>query len=443
MSEGRRFTQKLYEHHIEDAFESGSVTREAYTSSLQDVKAALGLLKHQGEQGLLPMLETPFWKEDLLQFQAIANAYRKFRYVLVIGTGGATLGGRTLSALLQSWVMSDTHYPNLYFLDNLDSEIFWEIISLVNPATTGVLVISKSGETPETLIQLMRCLEYWEEFLTPEQLGQHITVITEPKPNTLRRIASHYGFQQLDHPPQVGGRFSCFTVASFLPAMIAGVNVKEVRQGAAYLLNQVFSQQTSAPVEGAALIWALHQTGKFPSHVMMPYGNVFIPFSLWHRQLWAESLGKDNKGFTPILSPCPLDQHSQLQLYLAGPKDKFFTFLYERQTARETPRANLWEAFPELKFLAHASISDLVQAEMAATIQVLSQRGCPARTIVVPTLQEISLGALMMHFMLETLLLAQLLKIDPLSQPAVDAGKILAKKFLLNQFAPKTPKKKI
>jgi len=131
VSEGKRFSQKLYEHYIDDVFESGALTKRSYTNALEAVKKVVSSLKTQGEQGLLPMLEAPFWKEDILQFQSVANAYRKFRYVLVIGTGGATLGGRTLCALLQSWVMSDTHYPNLYFLDNLDSEIFWEIISLL------------------------------------------------------------------------------------------------------------------------------------------------------------------------------------------------------------------------------------------------------------------------------------------------------------------------
>lgn len=433
MVEDTRFSEQLYHQDIENVFRNGILTREGYELSFHQTKQALSALKAEGDKGNLPMLEACFWKEDILQFQSIANAYRNFRYILVIGTGGSALGGKTLTSLFQSWVMSDAYFPTLYYLDNLDPEIFWEIMSVVNPATTGVFVISKSGETPETLIQLMRCLEYWQEFLTDEQLRQQITVITDPGPNTLARIAEAYGFTRLEHPPHVGGRFSCLTVAGLLPAMIIGVNIKDVRQGAAYLLNQVFSQESSAPVEGVAVMWALYQKYGISLHVMMPYGDSFVPFSLWYRQLLAESLGKEGKGFTPIHALGPLDQHSQLQLYLEGPRDKFFTLIYEKQMTRETPKTSLWEAFPELGFLAHASMSDLVQAEFKATSQVLSQRGCPVREIYVTSFQEVTLGALFMHFMLETLLLARLLEVNPLTQPAVDTGKALARRFLLNR----------
>lgn len=432
MAEDIRFSKPLYHHDIKGVFRAGILTHEAYETAFHQTKQALQALKNEGDKGNLPMLEACFWKEDLLQFQSIGHAYRDFRYILVMGTGGSALGGKTLTALLQSWVMSDAHFPTFYYLDNLDPEIFWEIMSIVNPATTGVLVISKSGETPETLIQLMRCLEYWQEFLPAEQLQRQITVVTSPGSNTLGRIAEKYGFTRLEHPPHVGGRFSCLTVAGLLPAMIIGVNVKEVRQGAAYLLNQVFSQESSAPVEGVAVMWALYQKHKIALHVMMPYGDSFVPLSLWHRQLWAESLGKGGAGFTPIHALGPTDQHSQLQLYLEGPRDKFFTLIYEKQMARETPKASFWKAFPELSFLAHASMSDLVQAEFKATAQVLSQRGCPVREIHVDSLQEITLGGLFMHFMIETLLMGYLLGVNPLTQPAVDAGKALARRFLLN-----------
>lgn len=435
MIEEPRFSKPLYHQDIESVFKNGVLSREEYDISFRQTKQALHKLKAEGDKGNLAMLEACFWKEDLLQFQSVANTYRDFRYVLVIGTGGSALGGKALTALLQSWVMSDAHFPTLYYLDNLDPEIFWEVMSVVNPTTTGVLVISKSGETPETLIQLMRCLEYWQEFLPLEQLQRQITVITHPGSNTLGKIAEKYGLTRLEHPLNVGGRFSCLTVAGLLPAMIIGVNIKDVRQGAAYLLNQVFSQESSAPVEGVAVMWALYQKYKMSLHVMMPYGDSFVPFSLWYRQLWGESLGKEGKGFTPIHALGPVDQHSQLQLYLDGPRDKFFTLIYEKQMTRETPKASLWDDFPELNFLAHASMSDLVQAQFMATAQALSQRGCPVREIHISSFQEMTLGGLFMHFMLETLLMGHLMGISPFSQPAVDAGKALVRRFLLNMQA--------
>jgi glucose-6-phosphate isomerase len=165
---------------------------------------------------------------------------------------------------------------------------------------------------------------------------------------------------------------------------------------------------------------------------MLSYSQAFEGFNQWYRQLWAESLGKKGKGFLPVTGLGPADQHSQLQLYLDGPRDKCFTILSQRQLTREKLRPELWKDFPELNFLAYSSMEDLLLAEKNATVQVLAERGCPVRTLSVSKLNEVSLGGLFAHFILETLLMGELLGIDPLTQPAVDAGKALAKRFLLN-----------
>lgn len=422
----------LYTHDLSGVMASGALTTSRYEKSLEETLGALEKLRKEGEEGKLAMLEAAFWKSDLSSFQSTGTAYKRFHSVLIIGMGGAALGGKTLTALFQSWVMSDSSFPFVYFLDNLDPEIFWEIMSVLNPRTTGVIVISKSGETPETLIQFMRCLEYWQEFLSPYEMGSHFTIVTTPAKNTLNKIAKHFRFNVLEHPPEIGGRFSCLTVVGLLPLLIVGGDPQKVRRGAGQVLNLTFEETLSPPVEGTAALWALYQESGVTSHVMMPYGDTFHAFSQWHRQLWAESLGKAGKGFTPLTAMGPMDQHSQLQLYLDGPKDKFFTVLSEKQLAREKPKPEMWQEFPELNFLAYASLEDLLHAEHNATSQVMIERGCPVRVMRVTTLNELSMGALFAHFILETLLMGHLLEIDPLTQSAVDAGKALAKRFLLN-----------
>jgi len=421
-----------YTQDISGVVASRAITQDAYDASLIQTQTALESLRTAGENGGCPMLEAAFWDTDLPAFQSIGNTYRRFHSVLVIGMGGAALGGRALTALFQSWVMSDSSFPFVYFLDNLDPEIFWEIMSVLNPRTTGILVISKSGETPETLIQMMRCLEYWQDFLTSYELSSHVTVITDPGKNTLSKIAKQMRFTTLEHPPAIGGRFSCLTVVGLLPLLILGGDPRKVRRGAGEVINTVFTKTISPPVEGVAALWALQQERKITTHVMMPYGDAFGALSSWHRQLWAESLGKNGQGFTPVLAMGPMDQHSQLQLYMDGPKDKVFTFLSEKQLAREKPKPEIWKDFPELNYLAYASLEDLLHAQRVATTQVMIERGCPLRVMQVTTLNEVTMGALFAHFMIETLLMAALMEVDPLTQPAVDAGKALAKRFLLN-----------
>ena len=162
----------------------------------------------------------------------------------------------------------------------------------------------------------------------------------------------------------------------------------------------------------------------------MAYADRLERFTRWYVQLWAESLGKDGKGTTPIGALGPVDQHSQLQLYIAGPRDKLFTIVTVASAGRG-PRmaADLARLAGEPEF-AGKTIGDLVAAEGRATAETLARNGCPVRTIHLERLDEAALGELLMHFMLETIIAAHLLGVDPFDQPAVEEGKVLAKRYL-------------
>ena len=181
---------------------------------------------------------------------------------------------------------------------------------------------------------------------------------------------------------------------------------------------------------GAALSVALAETKGKSIGVLMAYADRLERFTHWYVQLWAESLGKNGKGTTPVAALGPVDQHSQVQLYLGGPRDKLFTIL-SVESAGLGPRIN-----GELARLAGEpglggkTVGDLVAAEARATAETLAKNGCPVRTIHLAKLDEASLGELLMHFMLETIIAAHLLGVDAFDQPAVEEGKVLAKKYL-------------
>jgi len=181
---------------------------------------------------------------------------------------------------------------------------------------------------------------------------------------------------------------------------------------------------------GAALSVALAKDK--PITVMMAYADRLERLTRWYVQLWAESLGKDGKGTTPIGALGPVDQHSQLQLYIAGPRDKLFTILTVAAAGRG-PRiaADLAKLCGEPDF-AGKTMGDLVAAQGRATAETLAKNGCPVRTFHIDKLDETALGELLMHFMLETIIAAHLLGVDPFDQPAVEEGKILAKQYLMD-----------
>jgi glucose-6-phosphate isomerase len=236
----------------------------------------------------------------------------------------------------------------------------------------------------------------------------------------------------LEHDPNIGGRYSVLSNVGLLPAAILGLDIKAVRAGAAMALAPVLAQRPPAEVPaalGAALNIAAGAASKNIT-VLMAYADRLERFSRWFTQLWAESLGKNGKGTTPIGALGPVDQHSQLQLFIAGPRDKLFTVVTVA-TQGQGPRVDAALARragePDL---GGKTIGDLVAAEGRATAETLARNGCPVRTIHLPRLDAESLGALTMHFMLETIIAAHLLGVDAFDQPAVEEGKVLAKRYL-------------
>ena len=162
----------------------------------------------------------------------------------------------------------------------------------------------------------------------------------------------------------------------------------------------------------------------------MPYADRLAAFGLWFRQLWAESLGKDGKGSTPIRAVGAVDQHSQLQLYLAGPRDKMFSLVTLDVAGSGGVIPASFADDPSLAYLAQRSLGDLLAAEQRATAESLVRNGRPTRVFRVGKLDERALGALLMHFMLETIIAAHLLGVDAFDQPAVEEGKVLARQYL-------------
>jgi glucose-6-phosphate isomerase len=362
----------------------------------------------KGELSPLSLVEQT---EDIALFKSAAAQFATFEHILILGTGGSSLGGQALYAL------STQSKPQLHFLDNIDPFTFERVFKKIDLKKTGVLAISKSGSTVETLLQLLTCLERFESL----GLKDHFMVITEPTDNPLRNLAQRQNWPCFDHPTTVGGRYSCFSIVGLLPALLAGLDGEAFRKGAWDVLNQHLTEESPPALKGAAL--AVH-LGK-PLSVMLPYADQLRLFSLWYCQLWAESLGKEGKGTTPISALGTVDQHSQLQLYLDGPKDKFLTIIAPAWKGKGD-KINL-SLLPEF---TGKTMGDLFAAEQKATYETLIRHKCPTRLITIDRIDESTLGALMMHFMIETILASYLLNVNAFDQPAVEEGKHLARKYL-------------
>ncbi len=373
---------------------------------------------------------------------ALAKLSKGAKTIVFFGTGGSGLGGQTL-AQLAGWnipgLLDETQKkrPRTRFYDNLDPVTLEAAFSNLDLATTRFVLTSKSGGTVETLAQAIATLAAVQKAGLADKIPAMFLGLTEPaapgKANGLRALLSAYKIPMLEHHTGIGGRFSVLSNVGLLPALARGIDVRSLRKGARAVVDQLRAAKSGADVPaavGAAVASALLAEQGVSTHVMMPYCDRLASFSHWFVQLWAESLGKSGKGTSPIACLGPLDQHSQLQLFQDGPRDHLMTII-------RTPAEGLGPRLDKrlakaagVDFLGGKTVGDLVAAQAAAVPEALGKAGRPVRLIDLPRLDEYAMGALLMHFMLETVFMAGLIGVDPYDQPAVELAKILTRERL-------------
>ena len=414
----------------------GGLSEAAYRDCLAATAASLDRLRAAHGDGSLPLLRLPGRRDDLDGLRATADRYRRqFRDVIVLGTGGSSLGGRALHALAAPGGTA------LHFLENIDPRTYGALAdALLSPAgaeTTGVISISKSGSTAETMLQTALVVDRLRGAVGADRVRDHLVVITGPGESPLSVLADRFGAPRIDHDPDVGGRFAVLSAVGLLPAIIAGLDPELIRRGAEWALAPVLAggePEAVPPAVGAAVAVGLARRRGVAASVMMPYCDRLSLFSRWYGQLWAESLGKDGCGTAPIAALGAVDQHSQLQLYLDGPADKMYSLILTGCQGLGDPVADDLAAIEGLSYLEGKTLGDLMDAEGRATAATLIRRERPTRIFRLGEVDEGAVGALMMHFMLETVIAADLLAVNAFDQPAVEDGKRLARRLLAEEI---------
>ena len=297
--------QHLTDNCLATAIGDDGLTEEVFARVLLAAAPAHDRLCQLHDAGRLPCLSVvDGGQDDLAPLVALAEDWRaRLDDVVVLGMGGSSLGGKTLYALSDRGFGPRGGGPRLHFLDNVDPDTLAGLLGAIDPRRSGLIAISKSGGTAETMAQVLVLLPEFEAAVGRAGLTRHMVAVTEPRPNPLKRIAERYDLPCFDHDPGIGGRFSVFSVVGVLPALIAGLDVAALRRGAGEVLRATLAAQRvedSEPAVGAALAIGLAQERGLSQSVMITYEDRLASLGLWYRQLWAESLGKDGAGTTPI-----------------------------------------------------------------------------------------------------------------------------------------------
>ena len=402
------------------------------------VQAEVRERRGAGEYGFYDLVDQSASVRQIARFaEGLGQAHD---HVLVLGIGGSALGAKALLDALRApaWNELDDEgrdfFPRLTVLENVDPTSVAAALKRIDPRRVLVNVVSKSGGTAETMAQYLVVRAWLDEALGPAAY-RHLVFTTDPARGALRDLAAREGIATLAVPPGVGGRFSVLSPVGLLPAALVGIDIDGLLAGARTALERAQSDdllQNPAALY-AGLHWAADAWLGARVHVLMPYTDRLRQLAEWHRQLWAESLGKrlDRRGQPVYAGPTPVgavgatDQHSQVQLFMEGPFDKALTFVVVDDLGVDVPipaRAGLPD---DLAYLPGHSLGELLRAEYAATAAALARMGRMSLTLRLPDLTAASVGELLMFFQVATGYAGVWYGIDPFDQPGVELGKRL------------------
>ncbi len=331
--------------------------------------------------------------------------FKNKKFFRIIGIGGSILGAKAIYYFLKNKIKK-----KFVFVDNLTPKINHNI----KKKYTNI-VISKSGNTIETIINCNILLKKKEKNI----------FITENKINYLNELARRLKSEVIHHNNFIGGRYSVLSEVGMLPAELMGLKINRFKQLNSLIKNKIFLNNLISNV--SSILYFIKKK-KFNS-IIINYDEKLENFLKWYQQLVAESLGKKSKGILPIISNMPKDNHSVMQLYLDGFKNNFYTFFYVKENASE--KINNLKLFSKYKFLKNKNLDNIIYAQKRATEKVFNKKKIPFRSFEINNRDEEVLGELFSFFILETILLGKVMKLNPFDQPEVELIKKETKKILV------------
>jgi glucose-6-phosphate isomerase len=357
---------------------------------------------------------------------------KNIKHCLFIGIGGSSLGPMCLIDSLKHLATTQIQF---HFFENPDP-IDWNYrIQRLNAAETLVCVVTKSGTTYETLSIFMLAYDWLKRSLGPNQAAKQTVAITDPAKGELLEFAQKEGIATLSIAPAVGGRYSVFTPVGLFAAALAGLNTEQFLLGGKKIRDYCEKAQVE---KNLFMTWghalsSLSQTHGI--HVMMPYSTPIRLLANWWVQLWAESLGKDGKGFTAIPSLGAIDQHSMLQLLRDGPNDKIIWFVnvQDFKTKVVVPSVNF--RVKSFDLLEGQELGSILDTEFRAVQKVMTNQKRPHLQIQLDSLSEESMGACFFIFSVLTAYMGEILAVNPFDQPGVEEGKVYIRETLVQKKA--------
>ena len=390
------------------------LSSKKFSKNLKKTKKIFNSLKQDLINSAIPLLQC-YEKNYIFDFTPTTiKKFSKFKNIVIVGMGGSILGTKSIYSFFKKKVKK-----KVFFFDNLDINLNLQFNKIKNLKNSCFIIVSKSGNTFETITNL-------SIVFSKSLFKNKLIIITEIKDNCLMNIANKFNAEIIEHKDFIGGRYSVMSEVGMFPAALMGLDITKFKN----LRNLIFDKHfVSSLNHSVASIYTLNTQG-IKNSVILNYDSRLNDLCLWYQQLTGESLGKKGKGVTPIISTGPKDHHSVLQLYLDGPKDKFFTFFSSLEKA-DRHKVSGTIIPNSMRFLKNKKIKAIINAQCEATKNIFKLKKIAFRHFIFNKDDESELGLVFTFFVLETILLARLMKVNPFDQPAVEQIKVETKKILL------------
>ena len=368
------------------------------------------------------IFDAPFTKKREGLIADIKKRLKPFKEqnstMVVCGMGGSSLGAKTIDAFARAFNEAN---HKLVFLDNLDPTMVKHTLESLNWKETVFCFVSKSGTTLETIVFLNLILD---ELKRRNLKVEDKVIFVGDRGKNLENLAKELGSQFFEIPQEVDGRFSVLTSTGLVPSHFADFDIEELWAGAEEVLKD--RSENNEAIRLATFKMEHYLKGRNIS-VMFSYGNYIFTFTFWYSQLWAESLGKNGKGQTPLKALGTVDQHSLVQLFREGPDDKVYQFIKVKQIKWDLTVPEKTLVFD---YIANKKVSQIFNALYEGTRDALLKTGRPVIELELDRYSAFNLGYLFMLYMLTTVASAQILKVNPFGQPGVELGKRIAREKL-------------
>jgi glucose-6-phosphate isomerase len=364
------------------------------------------------------------------------------KYLIVVGIGGSNLGTIAVQETIFGKLYNQTN-PKLKVLyaDTVDSDQINDIISIVEPVLKDgdniiVNCISKSGGTTETIANFEVLVDVLKKYKS--DFEKYVVVATD-KDSKFWDFAMRKGFDVLEIPKKVGGRYSVFSAVGLFPLGMLGIDIDHLLKGANLMKDKCLNKnlKNNPAALNASLIYQ-HKLNGITIHDLFLFSSDLESIGKWYRQLMGESIGKefnkDNKkvleGITPTVSIGSTDLHSMAQLYLGGPYDKFTTFV-RVENNKEVVNIPKNEEYSKLvKGIQGKSLSVVMDAILTGVQRAFKNGKRPFVEIVLPDKSAYTIGQFLQFKEMEMMYLGFLLNVNPFDQPNVELYKIETKKIL-------------